>query len=178
MAFPRAKKPLPFPEAEIVTDPVESAKAAGLRYVYDTRPGIRRRRYGKGFRYIGLDGSVIKDVEVLRRIRSLVIPPAWTDVWICNNRQRPPAGDGPRRAGRKQSRYHPRWREVRDETKYERMLLVRRSAAQDSRAGRGGPGAARVAARKGARYRGAAARDHPHPRRQRGVRPRPTTPTA
>lgn len=123
MAFLRAKRPIAFPEFEIVTDPEESAKAAGLRYVYDTRPGIRRRRYGKGFRYIGVDGSVIRDPELLRRIRSLVIPPAWTNVWIC------PAASGHLQAtgrdarGRKQSRYHPRWREVRDEAKYERMLL-------------------------------------------------------
>ena len=123
MAFPRAKKPIPFPEVEIVTDPVESAKAAGLRYVYDTRPGIRRRRYGKGFRYIGVDGVVVKDPEALRRIRSLAIPPAWTDVWICNNPNGHLQATGRDAKGRKQSRYHPKWREVRDEAKYERMLL-------------------------------------------------------
>lgn len=123
MGFPRAKRPIPFPEAEIVTDPVESAKAAGLRYVYDTRPGIRRRRYGKGFRYIGIDGAVINDAEVLGRIKSLAIPPAWTDVWICNNPNGHLQATGRDAKGRKQSRYHPRWREVRDEAKYERMLL-------------------------------------------------------
>jgi DNA topoisomerase-1 len=123
MAFPRARKPIPFPEAEIVTDPVESAKAAGLRYVYDTRPGVRRRRYGKGFRYVGIDGSAVNDVEILRRIKSLAIPPAWTDVWICNSPNGHLQATGRDAKGRKQSRYHPRWREVRDEAKYERMLL-------------------------------------------------------
>lgn len=123
MAFPRAKRPLPFPDVEIVTDPEESAKVAGLRYVYDTRPGIRRRRYGKGFRYIGVDGRVLKDADVLRRIKSLAIPPAWTDVWICNNANGHLQATGRDAKGRKQSRYHPKWREVRDEAKYDRMLL-------------------------------------------------------
>ncbi|GAC1417598.1 MAG: DNA topoisomerase IB [Acidobacteriaceae bacterium] len=123
MAFLRAKQPIAFPELEIVTDPVESAKAAGLRYVYDSRPGIRRRRYGKGFRYISVDGSVIHDPDLLRRIRSLVIPPAWTNVWICNAANGHLQATGRDARGRKQSRYHPRWREVRDEAKYERMLL-------------------------------------------------------
>jgi DNA topoisomerase I len=63
--------------------PVESAEAAGLRYVDDEGPGIRRRRAGTGFSYIGPDGQRIRDRHVLQRIRSLVIPPAWTDVWIC-----------------------------------------------------------------------------------------------
>jgi DNA topoisomerase-1 len=108
---------------EIVTDPAASAKAAGLRYVPDTRPGIRRQRSGAGFRYRNPDGSRVSDAETLARIRSLVIPPAWTAVWIC------PIANGHLQAtgrdvrGRKQSRYHPHWREVRDETKYERMTL-------------------------------------------------------
>src|ERR1700679_2187052 len=108
---------------EIVTDPVESAKAARLRYVSDAKPGIRRQRKGKGFRYFHPDGSAVTDEETLGRIRSLAIPPAWRGVWIC------PAANGHMQAsgrdarGRKQSRYHPRWREVRDETKYERMTL-------------------------------------------------------
>lgn len=123
MAFPRAKRPIPFPDVEIVTDPEESARAAGLRYVYDSRPGIRRRRYGKGFRYVGVDGQVVRDSEVLRRIRSLAIPPAWTDVWICNNPNGHLQATGRDARGRKQSRYHPKWREVRDEAKYDRMLL-------------------------------------------------------
>jgi DNA topoisomerase-1 len=111
------------PPIEIVTDPAESAKAAGLRYVTDAKPGIRRKRQGKGFRYVGPDGSPMHDPEVMRRIKSLVIPPAWTNVWICANPSGHLQATGRDARGRKQSRYHPRWREVRDETKYHRMLL-------------------------------------------------------
>jgi DNA topoisomerase-1 len=108
---------------EIVTDPVESAKAAGLRYVSDTKPGIQRKRSGKGFRYIDADGKPVRDKETLARIKSLVIPPAWTEVWICPNPKGHLQVTGRDAKGRKQSRYHPRWREVRDETKYERMIV-------------------------------------------------------
>jgi DNA topoisomerase-1 len=104
------------------SDPSESAQAAGLRYVRDTMPGIRRRKAGKGFSYAGPDGQRIRDENILRRIRSLAIPPAYTDVWIC------PLANGHLQAvgrdarGRKQYRYHPKWRETRDETKFGRML--------------------------------------------------------
>ena len=111
---------------EIVTDPAESAKAAkaaGLRYVSDNKPGISRKRAGKGFRYIDPDGAPVKDKETLARIKSLVIPPAWTEVWVCPNPKGHLQVTGRDARGRKQSRYHPRWREVRDETKYERMVL-------------------------------------------------------
>jgi len=111
------------PQIEIVTDPVESAKAAGLRYVTDAKPGIRRKRQGKGFRYVNPDGSPMHDPEVMRRIRSLVIPPAWTNVWICPSPNGHLQATGRDARGRKQSRYHPRWSTVRDETKYERMAL-------------------------------------------------------
>lgn len=107
----------------IVTDPVQSAKDAGLRYVSDLQPGIVRKRSGKGFRYIGPDGAPVRDREVLARIKSLAIPPAWTDVWICPNPRGHLQATGRDAKKRKQSRYHPRWREVRDETKYERMLI-------------------------------------------------------
>jgi DNA topoisomerase-1 len=108
-------------------DPAESARAAGLRYVRDDGPGIRRVRRGKGFRYVGPDGRAVRDRETLGRIRSLAIPPAWTDVWVC------PAANGHIQAtgrdarGRKQHRYHPRWREVRDEAKYHRVLAFARA---------------------------------------------------
>lgn len=107
----------------ITPDPVQSAKEAGLRYVTDTRPGIRRIRAGKGFRYRNADGSPVRDAETLARIKSLVIPPAWKDVWICPNPKGHLQATGRDARGRKQSRYHPKWREVRDETKYERMLI-------------------------------------------------------
>lgn len=103
-------------------DPRESAQAAGLRYVTDAKPGIRRVRCGKGFRYTAPGGATVHDEETLRRIRSLVIPPAWTGVWICTTPNGHLQATGRDARGRKQSRYHPRWREVRDETKYERMV--------------------------------------------------------
>jgi DNA topoisomerase I len=108
---------------EVVTDPVQSAKAAGLRYVSDTRPGIIRKRHGKRFRYTHADGSPVRDPETLARIKSLVIPPAWASVWICPIPNGHLQATGRDARGRKQSRYHPRWRETRDETKYERMIL-------------------------------------------------------
>ncbi|WP_350449032.1 hypothetical protein [Paracidobacterium acidisoli] len=70
---------------DIVTDPALSAKEAGLRYVSDAQPGMRRKKSGKGFRYIDAEGKPVRNEDILRRIRSLVIPPAWTDVWICAN---------------------------------------------------------------------------------------------
>jgi DNA topoisomerase-1 len=103
-------------------DPKESAQAAGLRYVTDAKPGLRRVRCGKGFRYTAPGGATIHDEDTLRRIRSLVIPPAWTGVWICTIPNGHLQATGRDARGRKQSRYHPRWREVRDETKYERMV--------------------------------------------------------
>jgi DNA topoisomerase-1 len=121
------------------TTPVDSAKSAGLRYVSDDRlPGIRRKRIGKAFTYMNADGTPFRDAEEIRRIKSLVIPPAWTDVWICpipNGHIQATARDA---KGRKQYRYHPRWRTVRDVTKYDRMTafgqilpLIRRRAEQD-----------------------------------------------
>jgi DNA topoisomerase-1 len=120
--IPRIPKKHPT-ELEIITDPVESAKAAGLRYVTDAKPGIRRQRRGKGFRYLNPDGSVIHEEDTLKRIRSLVIPPAWRGVWISPIANGHLQATGRDARGRKQSRYHARWREVRDETKYERMML-------------------------------------------------------
>jgi DNA topoisomerase I len=120
-AIKRLRK-LPVPPPEIISDPVESAQAAGLRYVSDTQPGIRRKKAGTGFSYIGPDGKTIRDAKELARIRSLAIPPAYTDVWICPapNGHIQATGRDARR--RKQYRYHPKWREVRDETKFGRML--------------------------------------------------------
>jgi DNA topoisomerase-1 len=108
---------------ENVSDSVQSARDAGLRYVSDTKPGIVRKRSGKGFRYMDANGKTVKDLETLARIKALVIPPAWANIWICPSAQGHLQVTGRDAKGRKQSRYHPRWREVRDETKYERMLL-------------------------------------------------------
>jgi DNA topoisomerase I len=101
---------------------LETAQAAGLRYVSDSVPGIRRLRSGKGFRYVGPDGRDIRDPSVLNRIRALAIPPAYNDVWICPSANGHIQATGRDARGRKQYRYHPRWREVRDETKFGRML--------------------------------------------------------
>jgi DNA topoisomerase I len=114
---------MPTPEILTDPDPVQSAKAAGLRYVSDTRPGIQRKRFGKGFRYLDPNGAPLRDKDALARIRSLAIPPAWTDVWICPLSNGHLQATGRDAKKRKQSRYHPRWREVRDETKYSRMKL-------------------------------------------------------
>lgn len=108
---------------QIVTDPVESAKEAGLRYVSDRKPGITRRRCGKGFRYVDADGKPVREKATLARIRSIVIPPAWKDVWICPIAHGHLQATGRDARGRKQSRYHARWRAIRDETKYGRMLV-------------------------------------------------------
>ena len=102
-------------------DPIASAKAAGLHYVTDRKPGLRRVRTRTGFRFVDPDGKPVRDKETLGRIKSLVIPPAWNDVWISRDPRGHLQATGRDARGRKQSRYHPRWREVRDETKYERM---------------------------------------------------------
>ncbi len=103
-----------------------SALEAGLRYVDPSRPGITRHRAGKGFVYRDADGERITDKKILDRIRKIVIPPAWTDVWICPFTNGHVQAVGRDTKERRQARYHPRWREVRDETKYERMLLFGR----------------------------------------------------
>ena len=112
----------PVPVTDHRPEGPETAKAAGLRYVSDEGPGIRRKRAGKSFSYRGLDGKPIRDPEVLTRIRSLGIPPAWTDVWICPHANGHIQATGRDARGRKQYRYHARWREVRDGTKFGRML--------------------------------------------------------
>jgi DNA topoisomerase-1 len=111
------------PPSEVLSDPVESAQAAGLRYVSDTQPGIRRKKAGKGFTYVGPDGKTIRNPQELTRIRALAIPPAYTDVWICPSPNGHIQATGRDARGRKQYRYHPKWREVRDETKFGRMLV-------------------------------------------------------
>jgi DNA topoisomerase-1 len=112
----------PFDSAQVIVNPRDAAESAGLRYVSDERLGIRRKKAGTGFSYIRPDGSRLIEPDALKRIRALAIPPAWTDVWIC------PFPDGHIQAtgrdakGRKQYRYHARFREVRESTKYERVV--------------------------------------------------------
>ena len=103
-------------------DPLRAAKLAGLRYVSDAGRGIARKRTGKSFSYTAPDGTIIRDKSVLARIRALVIPPAWTQVWISPSANGHLQATGRDARGRKQYRYHARWRLVRDEAKYDRLI--------------------------------------------------------
>src|SRR5438874_10990858 len=114
--------PSPSADAAELVDPVASARAAGLRYVSDQSPGLRRKRAGKGFTYVDSGGRTLRDAETIDRIKGLAIPPAWTDVWICPDPRGHLQATGRDARGRKQYRYHARWREVRDAVKYDRML--------------------------------------------------------
>jgi DNA topoisomerase I len=102
--------------------PETAASAAGLHYVSDEQAGLTRRKVGRGFHYLGVHGRPVRDLATLGRIRSLVIPPAWTKVWICPDALGHIQVTGRDARARKQYRYHPRWRVVRDEAKYGRML--------------------------------------------------------
>ena len=122
----------------VSADSLASAKIASLQYVSDAMPGIRRIRKGKGFVYLDTDGKVIRDPVKRRRIKSLAIPPAWTDVWICSREDGHLQATGRDAKGRKQHRYHQRWREVRDENKFDRVVAfaetlptIRKRIAQD-----------------------------------------------
>jgi DNA topoisomerase-1 len=110
-------------ELEVVTDPEEAAKEAGLRYVSDDQPGYTRKRRGKNFVYFDTEGKEIRDETRILRINRLAIPPAYTDVWICPSPNGHLQATGRDDRGRKQYRYHERWREVRDENKYEKMIV-------------------------------------------------------
>src|SRR3982074_494234 len=116
-----------------VLQPVQSAAAAGLRYVSDTVSGIRRLRRPGGthpvsaFRYVGPGGAGVRERATLARIKALAIPPAWRDVWICPRDDCHLQATGRDAKGRKQYRYHARWREVRDETKYARVAAFARA---------------------------------------------------
>jgi DNA topoisomerase-1 len=107
---------------QTIVDPRDAAESAGLVYVSDQAPGIRRKKNGKGFSYKGTDGKAITDGPTLRRIRSLAVPPAWTDVWICPKANGHIQATGRDARGRKQYRYHPQFREVRESVKYEHVV--------------------------------------------------------
>ena len=109
-------------EVQTIVDPRDAADSVGLRYVTDDRPGISRRKSGTGFTYRKPDGTKLADKDVLKRIRSLVIPPAWTDVWICARADGHIQATGRDAKGRKQYRYHPRFREIRESTKYDHVI--------------------------------------------------------
>jgi DNA topoisomerase-1 len=117
---------------------VAAAEEAGLRYVSDERPGYTRRAKGKHFEYFDTEGKPIRDEQRLLRIKRLAIPPAWTDVWICPSPNGHIRATGRDARGRKQYRYHERWREARDENKFDRLAQfakalpnIRRRVGQD-----------------------------------------------
>jgi DNA topoisomerase I len=110
-------------DLEIVTDPEEVAEEAGLRYVSDEKPGYTRKRRGKKFVYFDAEGKEIRDKARILRLNRVAIPPAYTDVWICPSPNGHLQATGRDDRGRKQYRYHERWREERDENKYEKMVI-------------------------------------------------------
>ena len=103
------------------------ASSDGLRYSSDVEPGIARRRTGRGFYYVGPDGERVRDEATLARIRKLAIPPAYRNVWICRDARGHIQATGLDARGRKQYRYHERWRSVRDAHKFERMMAFGRA---------------------------------------------------
>ncbi len=111
----------------VQVDPRDSARQAGLRYVTADGPGITRKRSGDSFTYVGVDGKRLEDEAHLERIRSLVLPPAWENVWICPSPLGHLQAVGIDARGRKQYRYHPHYREVRNETKFRKMLEFSRA---------------------------------------------------
>ena len=108
---------------EIAAAAMEVAEEAGLRYVSDEQPGYTRKRKGKFFQYFDTEGKLIRDEARLLRIRRLAIPPAYREVWICPFSNGHIQAIGRDDRGRKQYRYHERWRSIRDENKYDRILV-------------------------------------------------------
>src|SRR3954447_2601307 len=112
----------PESDVQTIVDPRDAAESAGLIYVSDEEPGIRRKRAGKGFAYVKPNGEPLRDPAALERIRKLAIPPAYTDVWICPKANGHLQATGRDAKGRKQYRYHPAFRNVRESTKFEHMM--------------------------------------------------------
>lgn len=117
-----------------------AARSARLRYVSDANGGLARRRRGKSFTYLRPNGKPLRDPATLARIGSLAIPPAWQDVWICPSANGHLQATGRDARGRKQYRYHARWREAQDQRKYERVIAfakalpkIRRTVARHLR---------------------------------------------
>src|SRR5437899_805766 len=125
-------------ENSVAIESEEAAEEAGLNYVNDERPGYSRRAKGKDFEYLDTEEKPIRDEQRLLRIKRLAIPPAWTDVWICPSANGHIQATGRDARRRKQYRYHERWRETRDENKFDRLTQfakalpnIRRRAAHD-----------------------------------------------
>lgn len=115
------------PLAEVLVSPELAASVAGLRYTTDQEPGIGRRKAGKGFVYIRPDGERVRDAKTLTRIRSLAIPPAWTNVWIAPDSTGHLAATGYDVKGRKQYRYNPEFVAVRDAAKFDHIQSFARA---------------------------------------------------
>jgi DNA topoisomerase-1 len=109
-------------DTRIVAESVEAAEDAGLRYVNDEQPGFSRRRKGEEFEYFDTKGKPIRDEQRLLRIKRLAIPPAWSDAWICPSPNGHIQATGRDARRRKQYQYHERWREIRDENKFDRLI--------------------------------------------------------
>jgi len=132
------KSTLSRPKSGLTLKKAQVTRRNGLRYVTDSMPGIRRKRVGRGFTYIGVNGQRIRDRERIKRIKALVIPPAWTDVWICPNTKGHIQVTARDSKSRKQYLYHPRYRAIQDETKFGQMLafseilpLIRKRVERD-----------------------------------------------
>src|ERR1700754_2934812 len=108
---------------KIGRDPKVTAKAAGLRYVSDSIPGYTRKKAGKGFGFYDADGKPVKDKELTERFNKLVIPPAYTNVWISPYENGHLQFTGTDAAGRKQYRYHAAWNKLRNQSKYHHLQL-------------------------------------------------------
>ncbi|MFO7444919.1 MAG: hypothetical protein R6W90_01070 [Ignavibacteriaceae bacterium] len=125
---------------ELPVNPEQSAELAELQYVSDTDPGITRKKNRRGFIYLNPKGEYIKDKKILKRINSLVIPPAWTDVWICSASKGHIQVTGRDVKKRKQYIYHPKWDAIRNQTKFFRLIkfaqslpLIRKRVESDLR---------------------------------------------
>ena len=134
----RGRKPRKTIEPKAADDSVEAAEDAGLQYVSDDRPGYTRVAKNGDFEYFDIAGKRIRDEQRLLRIKRLAIPPAWTDVWICPSPNGHIQATGRDARRRKQYRYHDRWREIRDENKFDRLAAfaealpkIRRQIAKD-----------------------------------------------
>ncbi|WP_354004995.1 DNA topoisomerase IB [Ramlibacter albus] len=114
-------------DVSLPVDPREAAEQAGLIYVSDEQPGIRREKKGDAFVYFKPNGDPVTDEKTLERVRKLAVPPAYTDVWICTKANGHIQATGRDARGRKQYRYHPQFREVRESTKYEHMMAFARA---------------------------------------------------
>jgi DNA topoisomerase-1 len=117
----------PVAVAEPLPGVIDALESAGLRYTSDRQPGLRRTADAPSFRYVDPEGRIVDDERVLARIARMAIPPAWTDVWIAIDARGHLQATGRDARGRKQYRYHPRWRVERDDNKFGRLATFARA---------------------------------------------------